>query len=154
MYKRQVLYWYELLPAEKYAQYGSNEETVRAYQQQIFTTYEEQGYTIGEIVRGFCARGAVTMSFGPESPAGLLSPETEYIPFAVCMNFDGTLAGEVFVGEKLTTPKATVSSAWAKAWMRAYYDCDQLALLDPELSSLAGKNLLAIDCLLYTSRCV
>lgn len=45
------------------------------------------------------------MSFGPESPAGLLSPETEYIPFAVCMNFDGTLAGEVFVGEKLTTPK-------------------------------------------------
>lgn len=85
------------------------------------------------------------MSFGPESPAGLLSPETEYIPFAVCMNFDGTLAGEVFVGEKLTTPKATVSSAWAKAWMRAYYDCDQLALLDPELSSLAGKNLLAID---------
>lgn len=140
-----VLYWYELLPAEKYAQYGSNEETVRAYQQQIFTTYEEQGYTIGEIVRGFCARGAVTMSFGPESPAGLLSPETEYIPFAVCMNFDGTLAGEVFVGEKLTTPKATVSSAWAKAWMRAYYDCDQLALLDPELSSLAGKNLLAID---------
>ena len=56
---------------KKYAQYGSNEETVRAYQQQIFTTYEEQGYTIGEIVRGFCARGAVTMSFGPESPAGL-----------------------------------------------------------------------------------
>ena len=50
----------------------------------------------------------------------------------------GKAAGEVFVGEKLTTPKATVSSAWAKAWMRAYYEKGKRAYvsLAPELSHI------------------
>lgn len=141
-----TLYWYELLPAALFEQYGSAEETVKTYMQEVFDRHREEGYSIEEIVRGYCTRGPVTMSFGPDSEAGLLTPNTEYRPFAVCMNFDGTMAGEVFTGDKFTTPEAVVSSATATAICRAHYDCDEYIDLYPgELDYLAGKNLLILN---------
>lgn len=140
-----VLYWSEVLPAEIYTQYGSTEAAVDAYMNEVFATYQQQGYDKETIVRSFCTRGPITLSYGPESPSGAFTPNTAYIPFAVCMNLDGTKAGDVFTGEQFTTPQATLSSAWAKTKLVTYYDCDEMATKNPDLAPYVGQNLLVLD---------
>ena len=76
---------------------------------------------------------------------GILTPETEYTPFAVCMNLDGTMAGNVFTGEPFTTPQATLSSALATVEMVTFYYCDEVAASTPGLESYVGQNLLVLD---------
>ncbi len=140
-----VLYWYEILPSEIFTQYGSEKETISAYLKEIFTVYGQQGYSIETIVRSFCTRGEAKLSYGPEALNGILTPETEYTPFAVCMNLDGTMAGNVFTGEPFTTPQATLSSALATVEMVTFYDCDEVAASTPGLESYVGQNLLVLD---------
>lgn len=62
----------------------------------------------------------------------MLTPNTTYYIWAVCMDENGLPSAEVFLSEPIRTPEAVVGTATCEATLEKYFDGDEVYALDPD----------------------
>ncbi|MEG1983148.1 MAG: hypothetical protein RR037_05380 [Alistipes sp.] len=99
----------------------------------FIAAYAEQGKTVtaADYVEQYGGYGESYISYSKDQAP--LVPETDYIPYALPMNGDGTIPTTPTMGDGFRTPADVVSPATSTMEIPEYFDGDALAAARPDL---------------------
>lgn len=127
-----IRYAYEIMPKDKYVEYGGNKDALQKYYKEMIDRIQQQQPSLGvsDIVYQITAKRDYTynMSF--------LTPDREYIAWAASCTDEGVLISEPTVKE-FRTKEYIMSTATAELVLELCFDGGEVYEVDPYLGTNA-----------------